>query len=42
MRRKFNIDNGLQGQTKEHQAVTEAKSFIGNAKILPRSNSDVN
>ena len=33
------INNGLQSQTKEHQAVTKAicnKGFSGNSSILPR------
>lgn len=37
----FNKDNGLQGQTTEHQAVTKAiynKGFSGISSILPRSN----
>jgi hypothetical protein len=38
---KLNIDNGLQDQSKEHQAVTKcssSKGFSGKLNILPRSN----
>ncbi len=39
MKRKLNIDNGLQDWKTEHQAVTKAicnKGSIGNSSILPR------
>ena len=44
MTRKLNIDNGLQGQMKENQAVTKVicnKGFSGNSSFLPRSNFGV-